>query len=83
MADLSDEDKTRVTLQVDHFIEILAIRYGLHPNDVVDAVKWVREHRTLDEKIKASGIVALIGIIVGALVLALWEGLKHFMVNKP
>ena len=76
---LSDEDKYRVTLQVDHFIEILSARYGIEPNEVIDAVKWVRDRKKFSESMERGAIISLIGAVVSAVLFALWQGVIHFI----
>jgi len=75
---LSDDDKYRVTLQVDHFIEILSARYGIEPNEVIDAVKWVRDRKKFSESMERGAILSLIGAVVSAVLFALWQGVLHF-----
>lgn len=73
---LSDEEKHKVMIQVDHFIEILSARYGLRPNDVVDTVQWVKERRQFVERMKVSSALSILGVVVAALLLSMWEGIK-------
>ena len=75
---LSDEDKLKVTLQVDHFIEILSARYGIEPTEVIDAVKWVRERKKFSDSVQSASTVAFIGALVSAMLFALWQGVIHF-----
>lgn len=80
---LSDEEKYRVTLQVDHFIELLSKRYGIQPSEVVDAVQWVRNHKSIETKVQFGAVLSIISVVVGAALVALWEGLKHLLNDKP
>ena len=75
--DLDDADMRRVIHQVDHFIEILEKRYELHPREIVEAVKWVKERKSFAARLQMSSAISAIGIIVGAVLLAIWEGFKH------
>jgi hypothetical protein len=79
---LSEEEKYRVTLQVDHFIDLLSKRYGIHPNEVIDAIQWVRDHRSIESKLHFGALISVIGVITGAALMALWEGVKHLLNNK-
>ena len=76
---LPDEDRAKVALQVDMFIDILAKRYGLEPRDVVDAVRWVQDHKQFVSKMKHGGMMTLLGITVTSVVLAAWEGAKAYV----
>lgn len=80
---MSEDEKHRVHAQVDHFIDILARRYNLTPNDVVDAVNWVKQKKEISSRMKMSGAFSLMGIIIGALLLALWEGFKAVLGSRP
>lgn len=79
---LSEDDKLRVTLQVDHFIEILSRRYGIDPKEVVEAVTWVRERKQFSNRFHAGAIISMISVLVGAILLSLWEGIKHFIKDR-
>jgi len=78
---LSDEEKYKVTLQVDHFIEILSARYGIDPTEVIEAVRWVRERKRFTDTIKNVTTFSIIGVLISALFLALWQGLNHLIGN--
>ena len=82
MEDLTEEEKYRVTLQVDHFIEILSKRYGINPHEVIEAVKWVKSHQSIESKVSFGAMVSVVGVIVGAVLMALWEGIKHMVNSK-
>ena len=60
------------------FVDLLARRYGLEPREVVEAVKWVQQHRDFVAKMKHGGWLSMISIVVGAAILAFWEGVKAF-----
>jgi hypothetical protein len=79
---LTEEEKYRVTLQVDHFIEIVSKRYGIDPNEVVEAVRWVRERKQFTDKMRSGTMLSLVGVIVGAILLSLWEGIKHLVTQR-
>jgi len=80
---LSVEDRQRVHAQVDHFIDIISHRYGIKPADVVDTIIWVRERRSFASKVTMGGALSIMGIIASAMVLSMWEGIKHFLTVKP
>ena len=74
---LSDRDRAEIAATIDRLVETLADRYGVEPHEVVDTVKWVREKREHDAKMRNAAVMAVIGVIVSAVFLALWEGLKQ------
>ena len=76
MHDLTDEEQRRVVAQVDYFVELVARKYDVTPDEVLQAVKWVRDRKAFSERVKSTGLVSLIGLLVSAVSLAMWEGLK-------
>lgn len=79
---LTAEEKARVTLQVDHFIDILSRRYGIEPQEVIDTVKWVRDRKELSSRFQVGAVLSLMGVLLGGLVLAMWEGVKHYVSER-
>jgi hypothetical protein len=79
---LSEEEKYRVTLQVDHFIDLLSKRYGIHPTEVIDAIQWVRDHKSIETKVQFGAMISVVSVLIGALLMALWEGVKHMVSGK-
>jgi hypothetical protein len=77
--ELSEKEKAHVVLQVDHFIEILSRRYGIEPNEVVDAVRWVGSHKNIEGKIQMGATLSIIAVLVSAILLAMWEGITHMI----
>jgi hypothetical protein len=73
---LTDEERLRVGVQVEHFIDILSRRYGIEPQEIVEAVRWVQRRQIASDKLKQSGIVSILGVVVAALALSIWEGIK-------
>lgn len=69
-------------MQVDLFVDLLAKRYGLQPNEVVDAVKWVQHHKEFVASMKKGGFLSLFGVLISAMLLTVWEGAKAW-VRKP
>lgn len=80
--DFDVADMQRVIRQVDHFIEILEKRYGLQPSEIVEAVKWVQARKSFTAKLQISSALSVVGILLGAALVALWEGLKH-LIGRP
>ena len=82
MEHLTEEERARLGMQVDLFVDLLARRYGLEPSEVIDAVRWVQTHREFVSRIKNGGFIGLIGTLVTASFLAMWEGIKHFLGSR-
>jgi hypothetical protein len=80
---ISEEDRARMTIMADRLIEILASRYGVEPQEVVEAVRWVQEHRDFGTKLKAAGWIGLVTLLLSALGVAIWEGAKSLMRGHP
>ena len=74
---LSDHDRIEIAAQLDHMIEVLSDRYGVEPHEVTDAVKWVQEKKQHDARMKHAALLAVIGVMVSAVMMALWEGFKQ------
>lgn len=79
---ISEDEKARLNLQADRLVELLSMRYGVDPQDVVEAVRWVKEHREWSGKFKLSAWIGLAGVLISSLLIALWEGIRS-MVLKP
>ena len=73
---LNADQRNEIVLQVDHFVRVLADRYGVTPNEVVETVRWVKERKASDDRLTNAARTALIGIVLSAILLALWEGVK-------
>ena len=73
---LSEEEKVRVAYQVDYFMEMIAKKYSIEHEEVIEALRWVRERKNFSDKVKSTGLTSLLGILVTAIMFALWEGLK-------
>lgn len=74
MRSLSDEEKTRVLLQVDHFVDIIEDRTGLTFSEVVEIIKWSKQRKAFHEKLIEGGVLAAVGLIISALLYAVWKG---------
>lgn len=73
---LSERDRREIAVQVDEFVQVLANRYGVTPADVVETVRWVKAKKDADLKMQNAGTNAIIGLILTAVAIALWEGFK-------
>jgi hypothetical protein len=82
MDNLTEEEKYRVALQVEHFIEILEKRTGVTFTEVVSLVLWAREHKTVMGKASFFASISIIGTILTGLAYGLLEGLKHIFTNE-
>ena len=79
---LNDEERAKVLAQVDYFVHILSERYDVSPHEVIDTIRWVRERKEFASKVKSTSAVSLLGILLSALALAIWEGIKTMVVIK-
>lgn len=79
MNGLSEEQKQLVEHQVEYFTSLMAKRYQVEPDEILEAVRYVRERKAFADKIKSTGLVSFIGLILSALTLAVWEGMKSFV----
>ncbi len=73
---LNDDELRKVAAQVEYFVSLLADRYKVEPDEVIEAAKWVREHKEFLRKIKTTGVISILGLLVSSLAMAAWEGVK-------
>ena len=76
MHELTDDERKKVVAQVDYFVELVGRRYDVKPEEVLEAVKWVRERKAFSDRVKSTGLVSLIGLLITAVALSVWEGVK-------
>ena len=76
MHELTEEERRKVAAQVEAFVELITKRYDVRPEEVLEAVKWVREKKAFNDRVKSTGLVSLIGLLITAVGLAVWEGVK-------
>lgn len=79
MNDLSEDEKVKVAAQVDYFLELMSQRYDVKPAEMLTLVQEMRERKAFYDRVKATGLASLIGLVVTAIVLAVWEGLKSLI----
>lgn len=77
--DTLDEDRVRAALQVEVFIDLLSKRYNLTPDDVVEAVRWVKQQRDWHQKLRQASAVSVLTALIGALLISVWEGIKSLL----
>ena len=78
--DLDDETRKAAEHQVDAFIKVLAIRYGLKEEEmpeILDNLRWVSKKRQAIERVSLYTMLTIISIVVAAALSTLWEGLKR------
>ena len=78
--DLDDETRKIAERQVDAFIKVLAVRYGLKEEEmpeIVDNLRWVSKKRQVIEKASLYAMLTIIGVVVVAALTTLWEGFKR------
>lgn len=73
---LSDDERVRVAVQADYLLEVLAKRYGIDASEVMDSLRWIREHREFVSQLKRGGLLSIISLLVAAAAMSLWEGIK-------
>lgn len=76
---LTEEEKSKVREQVDYFIYLLSEKYGTKPHEIAEAIQWVNERREFVKKLKSSGMMGLLGLIITGMMIALWEGVLSLM----
>lgn len=83
MDNLPPDERARIGMLADDVINVIALRYGIKVDEVQDAMHWYREHREFVRKMKHSGFLTIVGLMISASVLAFWEGLKAYVRGKP
>jgi hypothetical protein len=81
MDNLSEEEKYRVALQVDHFIDLIEKRSGITFTEVISLVLWAREHKNVVGKLNFAASISIIGMAISAIAYGLLEGVKHIFGN--
>lgn len=79
------ERRIQAELQVEAFIQLLASRYNLKPEDIpqiVDDMRWVRQHRSGISRIQWSVALAILALAATGVWQALIEGAKHLITGK-
>ena len=73
---LSDEDKARCAAQVDYFVELCAQKYQSSPAEIMEAVRWIHARKDWMQRAKQTSLASFMALLVSALALVAWEGLK-------
>ena len=73
-----DDEEIRIALIASAVVDELVRRYEVSPQSVLDATKWVQEHRVFISKLQHSSYLTLIGTLIGASLLVAWEGVKAY-----
>ena len=73
---ISEDDRARVGMMTEMVIETISRRYGLTPQEAVDAIRWVHDHKEFVSKMKHSSVFTVVGVLVSAMLIAIWEGIK-------
>lgn len=76
---LPDEERRHLLCQIDVCLEVITKRHGITVQQVIDNIKWIEEHRDFVSKLKHASLLTLVGIVVSATALAVWEGIKAFV----
>ena len=75
---LSEEERIRVAIQVDHFIAVLETRYGISVNEATELLRWAKAQRERNQKLLQGGSLSLIGLIITAVAISLVEGIRSW-----
>lgn len=75
---LSEEERIKVSAQVDYFITIIEHRYGLTATEAAELLRWARAQRERNAKFVQGGALSLIGLVITAIAISLVEGIKAF-----
>jgi hypothetical protein len=79
---LSDEERIKVQMQVDHFLTVIETRYGISVNEATELLRWARAQRERNSKLAQAGAISLIGLIVTALAMSAVEGIKSWLNHR-
>lgn len=77
--DLSDAERGAVERQVDYFVETIANRYGVTPEElptIIENMRWLQKHRQLAARIAGGVTIMVIGAVALMTLSTLWEGLR-------
>jgi hypothetical protein len=75
---LSEEERIRVAIQVDHFIAVLETRYGISVNEATELLRWAKAQRERNQKLVQGGALSLIGLVITAIAISLVEGIRSW-----
>ena len=68
-----------MTAQVDYFLHLIEQRYGTGAQEVASALAYIREKKEFHKRVTTTGLVSFIGLIVSAILLTVWEGVKAIL----
>lgn len=80
---LTEEERYKAALQVEHFIHILETRYGISATEATELLRWARAQRERNQKLAQGGALSLIGLVITAIAISLVEGVKAFFARVP
>lgn len=79
---LSEEERVKAQLQVEAFIDIFCIRYGIKDDEIPELIgnlRWLGRHKSNIEGITMKAAMTFIGLAITGVAFAFWEGLKHLL----
>lgn len=76
---LREEERVRAAVLADLVIERIADRYNIDAGEVVESLRWVREHREFVSQLKSGGIKSVISLLLMSAAVAIWEGIKSLV----
>lgn len=74
-----DSDRVRAAIIADLVIERLGERFGISADEVVESLRWVREHREFVTQLKRGGLKSIVSLLLTAAAIAIWEGVKSLV----
>jgi hypothetical protein len=75
---LSEDEKYRVQIQVDHFLQIIETRYGISAQEASELLRWARSQRERNARLGQAGAFSLIGLVITALGISIAEGVREW-----
>ncbi len=84
--ELHDAERGAAERQVDYFVDIVARRYGIEPEEIpeiMENMRWLHKHRQLAGRIAGGVTIMVIGAVALMTLSTLWEGFKSIVNNTP
>lgn len=79
---LPEDERLRLARDADVLLALLLKQHGVRQDEVpelLEAVRWVREHRAFLSKIQTGGMLTAMSLLVTALGAAVWEGIRSLL----
>lgn len=79
---ISEEDRIKAQLQVEAFVDVFCIRYGIKEEEIPDLLgnlRWLGKHKSSIEGLSIKAAMTVVGLVVTGMAVAFWEGIKHLL----